>query len=88
MMQDLKARKVNWIKFPAHKEEGFYTKRGFKKIGLGRRGLRGAARELASIQPGGTGEFLGFMGRVGKLGVKPKGVKLKVLWQRSRPRLA
>lgn len=70
MLQDLKKRKIREISFPAHKQEGFYLKRGFEKV-------KGEMTES-------------FEARVGELGVKPGlvGSKVRVLWQRSRPRLA
>lgn len=63
MLQDLKRMGVKEITFPAHEEEGFYLKRGFKKDEHGH-----------------------FTGQMRELGVRPGAVKLKVLWQRSRPR--
>ncbi len=70
MLQDLKKRKIREISFPAHKQEGFYLKRGFRKT-------KGEMTES-------------FEAKVKELGVKPDliGSKVRVLWQRSRPRLA
>lgn len=74
MLQDMKKRRIREISFPAHKQEGFYLKRGFRKD------FRKVKGEMAES----------FKAKVKELGVKPGliGSKIRVLWQRSRPRFA
>lgn len=76
MLRDLKGIEgVGEVWFPSHDEAEFYLKRGFK-------------REKAVGYEGKTGKVeFGYIGKIRELGVKPAGIKLKVLWQRSRPRL-
>ncbi len=58
MLRELKRKDIEYVKFPPHYEEEFYTRRGFEKI---------------------SGAYAGV---AKQLGVRTKGIKLKVLWQK------
>lgn len=74
ILQHLKNEGANDVVFPFHKESRFYLKRGFE------------VKEVPYRQPGVRGTEPRYAGKMKELGVKPKGIKLKVLWQRARPR--
>lgn len=89
LLREMRDRNVERVWFPFHKEKEFYEKRGFRATDLSKTGrigwLRsGAYKELFGVPLTEALEKISLM-RYGAstraLGVKPGGIKLKVLWK-------
>lgn len=72
IIREMKGAGAEYITFPYHKESAFYTGRGMRPL------------PNPSQGPG----TMRYGGRIAELGVKPKGIKLKVLWKKANPRLS
>lgn len=73
LLRHLRDSGVGEVSFPMHAEREFYEKRGF------------VAKAKPSI---GGSQRTGYAGTLKGLGAAPKGIKLKVLWKKARPRFA
>lgn len=72
IIREIKGAGAEYITFPYHKESAFYTGRGMRPL------------PNPSQGPG----TMRYGGSIAELGVKPKGIKLKVLWKKANPRLS
>ena len=72
VLRDMRDKGARFVTFPYHRETQFYAGRGMKPV------------ENPSSSPG----YVRFGGKMSGLGVKPKGIKLKVLWKKANPRLS
>lgn len=72
IIRDMADSGARYVTFPGHKEARFYLERGMQPV------------ENPSDSPG----CVRYGGKISELGVKPKGIKLKVLWKKANPRLS
>lgn len=72
LLRDMRDKGARYAIFPYHEEKDFYKGRGFRAV----------RNPLDSVGP------VRYGGKISELGIKPKGIKLEVLWKRAKPRLS